>query len=179
MQSMYWCQSCPVGCTLTTWGRIFQYHIQNIISVWTTIAIAIECFGWIPVQRAVYPHKDTFLFIFYPSGRPIFFLETKTWAYFMFEKYNKNYFCFVEHPSVESMRGRFPFRLIVRLAGDKWPANEKEPRFLWFPYFATARREDEILTSRIRDSCSSSRLVRANTIQWLRHCAMDNTLSTG
>ena len=38
--------------------------------------------------------------------------------------------CFVDHPSGESIRGRFPFRLIVRLAGDKWPEHGKEPKFL-------------------------------------------------
>ena len=43
--------------------------------------------------------------------------------------------CFVDHPSGESIRGRFPFRLIVRLAGDKWPEHGKEPKFLWFHTF--------------------------------------------
>ena len=30
----------------------------------------------------------------------------------------------------ESTRGRLPFRLIIRVAGDKWASHEKDPRFL-------------------------------------------------
>ena len=40
------------------------------------------------------------------------------------------YSCFAS--CAESIRGRFPFRLIVRVASDKWPAHEKESRFLGF-----------------------------------------------
>ena len=74
----------------------------------------------------------------------------------------KNYFCFVEHSSAESMRGRFPFRLIVRLAGDKWPANEKEPRFLWF-HTLQPQEGGEFLTPRICDSYSCSKTFWVNT----------------